>query len=199
MSNLLRNNMNEVFWTSELHQGSAQNDQKLAWEQNTLMNFTQTSKHLCFRTQSKSSLVSIILFLVSSSNNTRSYLKLTASAQLLFRIFQICIQRKMELISETPQLNITNTWITKCSGHQEALIRLYAATYKQKLSWCCASWQKYKVFREEFGSLGYIQINEVWTMKMYLLTNGSAKDHSINTFKKMNPLPSLISLAANII
>ena len=199
MSNLLRNNMNEVFWKLELHQGRARNDQELAWEQSTLMNFTQTSKHLCFRTQSKSSLVSIILFLVSSSNNTWSYLKFTATAQLLFRIFQICIQMENGINIRNTQLNITNTWITKCSGHQEALIRLYAATYKQKLSWCCASWQKYKVFREEFGSLGYIQINEVWTMKMYLLTNGSAKDHSINTFKKMNPLPSLISLAANII
>ena len=144
MSNLLRNNMNEVFWKLELHQGRARNDQELAWEQSTLMNFTQTSKHLCFRTQSKSSLVSIILFLVSSSNNTWSYLKLTASAQLLFRIFQICIQMENGINIRNTQLNITNTWITKCSGHQETLIRLYTATYKQKFSWCCASKQNLK-------------------------------------------------------
>jgi hypothetical protein len=34
---------------------------------------------------------------------------------------------------------------------------------------------------------------------MYLLTDGSTKDYSINTFKKMNPLPSLISLSSYIV
>lgn len=88
MSNLFRNSMKDVFCTPKNSNINGLNEyykhlscQKKLWRQKNVKTQTnkqvekKTSKHGCFKTQSNSSLVSIIRFLLSSSKSVWSYLK----------------------------------------------------------------------------------------------------------------------------